>query len=114
MTGYDDARAAVVAAAHRMATEELVNGTAGNISVLVDDHVVLTASGAVLETLTPAEVVVVGRDGRLVAGDLEPTSELALHLGLYDDTDAQAVVHCHAPAGTALSTVLTELPVIHY
>jgi L-fuculose-phosphate aldolase len=57
---------------------------------------------------------VVDRDGGLVDGDLEPTSELELHLGVYADTDAQAIVHTHAPVSTAMSTVLTELPCIHY
>jgi L-fuculose-phosphate aldolase len=47
-------------------------------------------------------------------GELEPTSELDLHLGVYASTDARAVVHTHAPVSTAMSTVLTELPCIHY
>ena len=114
MTAYDEARETVVAAARRVSSAGLVHGTAGNLSVRVEDHVAITATGAVLDTLTAEQVVVVDRDGTLVEGDLEPTSELALHLGVYDDTDAGAVVHCHAPASTALSTVLTELPVIHY
>ena len=114
MTSYDEARDDVVAAARRVSSEGLVHGTAGNLSVRVGDCVAVTATGAVLDTLTADQVVVVDRAGRVADGDLEPTSELALHVGVYDDTEAGAVVHCHAPAGTALSTVLTELPVIHY
>jgi L-fuculose-phosphate aldolase len=109
-----EAREAVVAACRRAAAERLVVGTAGNVSVLAGDLVAITATGAVFGALGTDEVVVVDRDGRLVDGDLEPTSELDLHLGLYADTDAQAVVHTHAPVSTAMSTVLTELPCIHY
>ena len=52
--------------------------------------------------------------GHVVEGDLAPTSELSLHLGVYADTDAAAVVHTHAPYSTAVACVLDELPVLHY
>jgi L-fuculose-phosphate aldolase len=104
----------VVATCRRAAAERLVVGTAGNVSVLVGDLVAITATGAVFADLGPAEVVVVDRDGRLRHGELEPTSELDLHLGIYTSGNTQAVVHTHAPVSTAMSTVLTELPCIHY
>lgn len=110
----DEARDAVVAACRRAAAERLVVGTAGNVSVLVGELVAVTATGADFGGLGREEVVVVDRDGRLRGGGLEPTSELELHLGVYADTDAGAVVHTHAPVSTAMSTVLTELPCIHY
>jgi L-fuculose-phosphate aldolase len=91
-----------------------VVGTAGNVSVLVGDLVAITATGAVFGELGTEEVVVVDRDGNQVEGDLQPTSEVGLHLGIYADTDARAVVHTHAPVSTAMSTVLPELPCIHY
>ena len=103
-----------MAACRRAAAERLVVGTAGNVSVLVGELVAITATGAVFGQLDVDEVVLVDRDGTLVDGDLEPTSEIDLHLGLYRDTDARAVVHTHAPVSTAMSTVLTELPCIHY
>jgi len=53
--------------------------------------------------------------GRQVDGELAPTSELDLHLGVYRRYDAGAVVHTHAPMATALSCVLDgELPCVHY
>ncbi len=52
--------------------------------------------------------------GELLDGDLEPTSEIELHLGVYRRYDAGAVVHTHAPMATALSCVLDELPCVHY
>jgi len=114
VSALHDARRAVVEACRRAAAERLVVGTAGNVSVRVDDLVAITATGAVLAELDLDQVVVVGRDGRVHEGTLEPTSELDLHLGIYADTDAGAVVHTHAPVSTAMSTVLTELPCIHY
>jgi L-fuculose-phosphate aldolase len=110
----DEACAAVAGASRRLAAEGLLIGTSGNVSVLVDDRVAVTATGADLSRITPAEVSVVDRSGRVVAGDLAPTSELDLHLGVYARHDARAVVHTHAPAATALSCVLEVLPCIHY
>jgi L-fuculose-phosphate aldolase len=110
----EEALEAVAAAGRRAAAEGLVVGTAGNVSVRVGDRVAISATGAVLADLALREVAVVDLHGRQVGGDLAPTSELDLHLGLYRSTDAGAVVHTHAPVSTALSTVLTELPCIHY
>ena len=107
-------REAVAAASRRLAAEGLVLGTAGNVSVAADDLVAITPTGAVLAQLEPEQVSVVDRTGALVDGELEPTSELDLHLGVYERFGAGAVVHTHAAMATALSSVLDELPCVHY
>jgi L-fuculose-phosphate aldolase len=104
----------VVAAAHRLSDEGLVVGTAGNLSVRATDTVAITPTGGVLAKLTAEQITIIDLDGRLVDGELAPTSELDLHLGVYGRFDAGAVVHSHAPMATALSCVLDELPVVHY
>ncbi len=112
----NELRRAVVDTCRRAATERLVVGTAGNVSARDGEHVAVTATGADFASLREEHVVVVDLDGQLTAGDLEPTSELDLHLGLHRLSPDQrsAVVHTHAPVSTAMSTVLDELPVIHY
>lgn len=107
-------RAAVADACRRLGAEGLLIGTAGNVSVRAGERVAITATGAVLAELTADQVTVVDLDGRIVAGALEPTSELELHLGVYRRHGTGAVVHTHAPMATALSLVLDELPCIHY
>ncbi|WP_215456054.1 class II aldolase/adducin family protein [Streptomyces sp. ATCC 21386] len=107
-------RRAVAEACHRLAGEGLLIGTAGNVSVRDGDRIAVTATGAVLGRCTPDEVTVVGPDGGTLAGNLQPTSELELHLGIYQRYDAGAVVHTHSPQATALSLVLDELPCVHY
>ena len=89
-------------------------GTAGNVSARRGEEVAITPTGAVLAELEPEQVSVVDLDGRQIDGDLAPTSELDLHLGVYRRYDAGAVVHTHAPMATALSCVLDELPCVHY
>jgi L-fuculose-phosphate aldolase len=97
-----------------LAADGLVTGTAGNVSMRADDLVAVTPTGARLEDVTPVQVAVVDLDGEQVDGDLAPTSELGLHLGIYRRLDAGAVVHSHARFATALACVLDELPVVHY
>ncbi len=108
------ARDAVARAARQLAEAGLLIGTAGNVSVREGDLVAVTATGVELGTCSPSQVTLVALDGEVVDGSLAPTSELDLHLGVYADTDAAAVVHTHAPWSTAVACVLDELPVIHY
>jgi L-fuculose-phosphate aldolase len=104
----------VAAAARRLAADGLVTGTAGNVSARDGERVAVTPTGARLEDVTPEQVAVVALDGEHLAGDLAPTSELELHLGIYRQLDAGAVVHSHARFATAVACVLDELPVVHY
>lgn len=104
----------VATAARRLADEGLVLGSAGNVSERAGELVAVTPTGAVLERVTAADVVVVDLDGTLIEGETAATSEIELHLGAYRRHGAGAVVHAHPPFGTALSCVLDEVPVVHY
>ncbi|MFE9447456.1 class II aldolase/adducin family protein [Streptomyces sp. NPDC006739] len=112
----EEARAweALVAAARRTVTDGLVVGTSGNVSVRVGDTVLVTPSGVPYDRLTPDDVTGVDLAGRQVLGTLVPTSELPMHLAVYGATGARAVVHTHAVHATAVSTLVSELPSIHY
>jgi L-fuculose-phosphate aldolase len=109
-------REAVAAACRRLAAEGLVIQTAGNVSVRAEgDLVVVTPTGGVFEELEAEQMTVLDRGGQVVDGPFAPTSELALHLGVYDRFDhAGAVVHTHSPMATALSCVVDEVPAVHY
>jgi len=114
MSQFDDARADIVAVAHDLAARGLVLGTAGNVSVRVGDLYAITATGAVFETITEDQVVLIDNAGQVVEGGLEPTSETDLHLGIYADNAAGAIVHTHAPAAVAAGLVADEIPCLHY
>ncbi|MFH9007026.1 class II aldolase/adducin family protein [Streptomyces afghaniensis] len=104
----------LVTTARRTVSDGLVVGTSGNVSVRVGDTVLVTPSGVPYDRLRPDDVTGVGLDGRQVLGTLVPTSELPMHLAVYRTTGARAVVHTHAVHATAVSTLVTELPLIHY
>ncbi len=84
-------------------------GTAGNVSVRLEDQVAVTATGVDLASCTAADVTDVDRSGRVVLGDLEPTSELDLHLGVYATHAPLAVGHARAGA-TALRASSRSCP----
>src|SRR5947208_797145 len=108
-------REQVARVSRRLASEGLVLGTAGNVSARRDELVAITPTGAALAELEPQQVSVVDLEsGDLVDGELAPTSEVELHLGVYRRYGAGAVVHTHAPWATALSCSLDELPCVHY
>jgi L-fuculose-phosphate aldolase len=98
----------------RMSGDRLVVGTSGNLSIRAGQLLAVTPSGHAYETLTPELVCVQDLDGNQVEGELAPTSELPFHQLIYAHTDAAAVVHTHSVAATAVSTVVDELPAIHY
>ncbi|MEE1801808.1 MULTISPECIES: class II aldolase/adducin family protein [unclassified Streptomyces] len=104
----------LVDTARRTAAEGLVVGTSGNVSVRVGELVLVTPSGVPYDRLAPGDAIAVDLTGRQVLGTLTPTSELPLHLAVYRDTSATAVVHTHAVHATAVSTLVPELPLIHY
>ena len=109
-----DERRQVAEYGRRMTRDGLVVGTSGNLSIRNGELVAVTPSGHDYEALT-AELVGVHRlDGSPVEAALAPTSELPIHRLLYGHTGAGAVVHTHSTAATVVSTVLEELPTIHY
>ena len=107
-------RRQVVDACQFLSRSGLVVGTAGNVSIRVDDLVVISPSGVDYEAMSPADVGIHDLEGRVVDAALDPSSELALHLSLYAAGEHTAVVHTHAPASTALSTVVDVVPASHY
>lgn len=109
-----DQRQQVVDACRTLSRSGLVVGTAGNASLRVGDLVVISPSGVDYEAMSARDVGVHDLDGTPVDALLEPSSELPLHLAVYRDSARTAVVHTHAAASTALSTLVDEVPSSHY
>ncbi|TQL02938.1 class II aldolase/adducin family protein [Cellulomonas sp. SLBN-39] len=93
--------------------------TQGNISVRLPEHeaIVITPSGVRYDVLTPEQMVVVGYDGRVVEGDLFPSTETDVHLAHYRARpDVHAIVHTESPyvnmfgaVGRAIDPVLLNM-----
>jgi len=91
----------------------LVVATFGNVSG-VDRTLGLVAikpSGVDYDELTPANMVVLGLDGKKVEGDLNPSSDTKTHIRLYREfPDIGGVVHTHSRHATAWAQARRALP----
>lgn len=105
--------AELVRFARRLETDGLAVGTAGNLSVRVNDRLLITPGGVPYDQLSPETLAEAGLHGEHRAGP-RPSSELPMHLAAYGVDGVAAVVHTHARHATAVACLLEELPAIHY
>jgi len=77
----------------------------GNISVRVSENeIVATATGVCKGFLCLDDIVLVDMHGNKIAGRGEPSSELKMHLVVYEKRpDVSAVVHAHPPVATGFA-----------
>lgn len=110
-------RSAVARYGRRLLEARLTTGTGGNLSVRDPRRglIAVTPSGVAYDAMRTADVAVVDDAGDQVAGELAPTSEMALHLALYRHRpDVSAVVHTHSVYATTLACLGWEIPAVHY
>jgi len=108
-------RNAVVEACRAMHRARLVVNTSGNVSVRAGPVIAISPNGIPYETMAPQDVCLVEiASGQECEDGLRPSSELPLHLAIYRATDAGAIVHTHSLYATVLSSLVHELPAIHY
>ncbi len=108
---YVRERNEIVAVCRRLYERHLISGPEGNVSVRVDESVLTTPSGRCKGYLSAADVVLVDLQGRVIEGQERATSELPMHLAIYDARpDVRAVVHAHPPSVLAISLSREPLP----
>jgi L-ribulose-5-phosphate 4-epimerase len=93
----------------------LVAWTGGNVSARdpVSGLVVIKPSGVRYEDLRLDHMVVLDLDGRVLEGDLKPSSDVASHLYIYGHRDdVGGVVHTHSPYATAFAAVGRSIPCV--
>lgn len=91
----------------------LVAWTSGNVSGRDPDTglVVIKPSGIRYEALTPANMVVVDLDGKVVEGSYKPSSDTLAHVYIYRRRqDVNGVVHTHSCFATAWAAVGKPIP----
>jgi L-fuculose-phosphate aldolase len=80
-------------------------GTSGNLSVRLDqDRFIVTPTGISKALVRRADMVIVDPKGRLLCGTRKVTSEVGMHLAIYERrADVRAVIHSHPPIATAFA-----------
>ncbi len=94
---------------------DLVAWTSGNISARDPDSglVAIKPSGLRFEELTPANMVVTDLAGKVVEGNLAPSSDTASHCYIYRHMPAvNGVVHTHSRYATAFAVIGEPIPCV--
>ncbi|USB31959.1 L-ribulose-5-phosphate 4-epimerase [Paenibacillus sp. YPG26] len=91
----------------------LVTFTWGNVSGIDREKglIVIKPSGVPYEELKAEQMVVVDMEGRVVEGELRPSSDTPTHVVLYRSfPDIGGIVHTHSPWGTSWAQAGRSLP----
>jgi L-fuculose-phosphate aldolase len=98
-------RADIVEVGRRMYARGYTASNDGNISVrLGSDRLLMTPKSVCKGFMTPDMMCITDLDGRKLAGDRDPSSEMQMHLEVYRQRpDVNAVVHAHPPVATGFA-----------
>ena len=92
---------------------DLVKMTSGNVSGRDPETglVVIKPSGYSYEDMTPAHMVVVDLDGRILEGEFKPSVDTDTHLFVYRHRpDVFGMVHTHSPYATSFAVLGQSIP----
>jgi L-fuculose-phosphate aldolase len=103
---------ALLDAARAMISNGLAAGTAGNLSVRVDNqHFVITPGSTPYDELTADDLITLDVDGAVVAGTRTPSSEWALHAACYRRfAEVGSVIHTHPVYATMFACARQPIP----
>lgn len=105
MHGGMPTRREIVRVCQRLYERGLIAGPDGNVSVrLGEDRVLVTPAGMSKVDVTVEDLVELTLDGKQVRGSRRASSEVQMHLRIYQRRpDVQAVVHAHPPQATGFA-----------
>ena len=107
MTRFDEsaARADILRIGTFLHQKSLVAASDGNISVRLPEGQVLTTPTSMSKGMMQAEdLVITDMQGRKLEGRRNPSSEMAMHLLIYElRPEVNGVVHAHPPAATGFA-----------
>lgn len=98
-------RAEIISVGRKLWERQYVDGNGGNISARLGSKFVLCTPTLISKgDLQPDDICLCDLDGTILVGDRSRTSELLLHLEIYNANErARAIVHCHPPHATAFA-----------
>jgi L-fuculose-phosphate aldolase len=98
-------REAIVEVGRRLYARGYTASNDGNISARLDDRrLVMTPKSVCKGFMSPDMMVITDLEGKKLAGDRDPSSEMQMHLEVYRQRpDARAVVHAHPPIATGFA-----------
>lgn len=118
MSQWQAARKTVLEAALKMSEKGLVVGTSGNISLRLPPQdgrqlMAITPTSRHYDTLKIDDIPIIDFDGKRAAGDLPPSVETPLHIGIYRARkDVNAIIHTHSVFASAAAVAGLDIPPI--
>jgi L-fuculose-phosphate aldolase len=105
MSSEHQLRADIVEVGRRLYARGYTASNDGNISVRLDgDRLLMTPKSVCKGFMSPEIMCITDLDGKKLAGDRDPSSEMQMHLEVYRQRpDANAVVHAHPPTATGFA-----------
>ena len=96
---------------HKLYDKGFVAANDGNISVKVSNNeFYCTPTGVSKGDLTPDMIIRIDGTGKKIEGKLNPSSEIKMHMRVYQERpDVNAVVHAHPPIATAFTVAGVDL-----
>ena len=109
-------RQQLVTVARRMNGAGLNQGTSGNLSVRIEEGILVTPSSLPYEQMEVGDLVALDLSGQpLKEKQRRPSSEWRLHADVLScRSEAMAVLHCHPIHATALACHDRGIPAFHY
>lgn len=93
--------------------KDLVVGTWGNVSVRIDNAIILTPSRIPYDVMVPEDMVTIDYEGNVIEGFRSPTTEREVHRLIYlTRPDIGAIVHFHPLYASAMCAVGESIPPI--
>jgi L-ribulose-5-phosphate 4-epimerase len=110
---YEQLKKAVYEANLQLQKQRLVICSWGNVSGIdrKAGAVAIKPSGVMYEQLSPDKIVLLGLDGKIIEGELRPSSDTPTHLELYRNFKSiGGICHTHSPSATAWAQACREIP----
>ena len=100
-----EAKKKIIEMGRRMYVKGYVAANDGNISCRIgDNEVICTPTGVSKGFITPDMLVHVDMNGKVISGRLSPSSEVKMHLKVYNEkSDITSVTHAHPPVATSFA-----------
>ena len=109
----EDLKKAVCEANLELQKHRLIIYSWGNVSGIDRSAglIIIKPSGVPYEELTPDKMVVLDMEGKIIEGNLNPSSDTPTHLELYKNFEAiGGICHTHSPSATMWAQACKEIP----
>lgn len=110
---YTTEKNQVIDAGIKLHDYHLISLSGGNVSLRINNHILVTPSGMTYQELVTDDIVVMNLDGSIVEGERRPSVDTVALLYIYNNMpEVNAVIHTHQVYATAVGLISDTLPAV--